>query len=189
MRKREATWDHAQWTQLWATLLSACHGHLLGLESLSPEAFSHALLHHRPLTPDGLTPQPFYTRKPFTPETFTPEEFYTKDVLHHNPFYAAKLLSTRESLLHQNQSTQTLHTRNFLHQRRFPSDPGLTWMRIVSYVSCNPGWCFKFVSPWNCEVSAFSSPLLSSPLLSSPLLLSSTVGVGGQIFHIFERSS
>ena len=93
--------------------------------------FLQALLHRRPLTPDGLTPQPYYTGNLLHQKPFTPEAFYTRRVLHQRrftpqPFYAAKLLSTRESLLHQNQSTQTLHTRNFLHQRRFPSDPGLT---------------------------------------------------------------
>ena len=40
---------------------------------------------------------------------------------------------------------------------------------------------------WNCEVSAFSTPLLSSPLLFSPLLLSSTVGVGGQILSLKDH--
>ena len=174
MRKRDATWGHAQWAQLWATLLSACHGHLLGLESLSPEAFyTNALLHHRPLTPDGLTPQPFYTGNPLHQKPFTREEFYTKDVLYHNPFtpqnfYLHERASCTRTNLHKPFTPETFYTKGgFLQIQAW------RWMRIVSYVSCNPGWCFKFVSPlelWSFSVF-LSSPLLSSPLLSSSPLL------------------
>ncbi len=103
--------------------------HRFLLRCFAPETFyTRALLHHKPLTPEGLTPKPFYTRNPLHQKTCTPEVFYTRRVLHQRhytsqPFYATKLLHKRASYtranLHKPFTREIFYAKDILRQRAF----------------------------------------------------------------------